>query len=76
MARELGLNPKKLGGIANDDQDSWKMPLPDYIEHLYRRRFGKAGPDDVRSIERRVKEKRARKEVSEQVDADAGEDEA
>jgi hypothetical protein len=26
MARELGLNPKKLGKIDNDDQEPWKAP--------------------------------------------------
>jgi hypothetical protein len=29
MARELGLNPKKLGSIDNHDQERWKAPLPD-----------------------------------------------
>ena len=28
MARELGLNPKKFGGLANDKQEPWKLPLP------------------------------------------------
>ena len=28
MARELGLNPKKLGKLDNHKQESWKMPLP------------------------------------------------
>lgn len=27
MARELGLNPKKLGKMDNHDQEPWKMPL-------------------------------------------------
>lgn len=58
MARELGLNPKKLGGMANHGQEPWKMPLAEFIKHLYQERFGKGAPDDVRSIERRVKEKR------------------
>ena len=63
MARELGLNPKKFGGMANQRQERWKMPLPDYIEHLYEKHFGKTLPDDVRSIEEKVKEKRLRKEA-------------
>jgi hypothetical protein len=29
------------------------MPLGPYIEHLYRKRFGKASPDNVTSIEER-----------------------
>ena len=35
MARELGLNPKKFGDLANHKQEPWKLPLPDYIEELY-----------------------------------------
>ena len=76
MARELGLNPKKLGGMANHDQEPWKMPLPEFIKHLYQKRFGKGVPDDMRSIERRVKEKRTRKEASKHVSTAVGKDEA
>ena len=60
MARELGLNPKKLGGMANNKQEPWKMPLPRYIEHLYKKQIGKDTPDDVRSMETKVREKHAR----------------
>ena len=41
MARELGLNPRKLGKIDNHGQEPWKTPLPQFIEHLYARRFGR-----------------------------------
>ena len=51
MARELGMNPKKLGSLANHDQEPWKMPLPEYIEHLYEKRFGGTRPESVMSIE-------------------------
>jgi hypothetical protein len=54
MARELGMNPKKLGGLANHRREPWKAPLPRFIERCYRDRFGKALPDDVRSIEDRA----------------------
>ena len=40
MARELGLNPKKLGGMANHGQEPWKMPLSEFIEHLFQEQFG------------------------------------
>ena len=56
MARELGLNPKKFGGYANHRQEPWKRPLGEYIEHLYWKRFGKAEPDRVLSIEERASE--------------------
>src|SRR5215216_2319150 len=39
MARELGMNPKKFGSIANQRQERWKAPLPAFIEDLYWRRF-------------------------------------
>jgi hypothetical protein len=39
MARELGLNPKKFGGLANTRQEPWKLPLPEFIEELYFQRF-------------------------------------
>jgi hypothetical protein len=31
MARELGLNPKKFGGLANHRHEPWKLPLPEFI---------------------------------------------
>jgi hypothetical protein len=58
MARELGMNPKKLGGVANHRQEPWKLPLPRYIEELYFKRFRKKQPDNVRSIEQMVKDKK------------------
>ena len=64
MARELGMNPKKLGKLDNHDQGPWKMPLKQYVEHLYFKRFGKERPDRVLSIEEKVRrdeEKKARR---------------
>lgn len=40
MAKKLGLNPKKFGGLANHKQEPWKEPLPDFIHSLYQKRFG------------------------------------
>ena len=61
MARELGMNPKKLGKLDNHDQEPWKAPLPQFIEHLYFERFGKERPDVVMSIEDRARAKEAKK---------------
>ncbi len=61
MARQLGLNPKKFGGLANYKQEQWKLPLPEYIEHLYQKKFGKLLPDDISSLEVIDAEKRKRK---------------
>jgi hypothetical protein len=54
MARELGMNPKTLGGIDNHRQERWKAPLPIFIEGCYVRRFGRERPERVRSIEQRA----------------------
>jgi hypothetical protein len=61
MARELGMNPRKLGGLDNHDQEPWKAPLPIFIERIYQKCFGKATPDRVLSIKDRVKEIAAKK---------------
>lgn len=58
MARELGMNPKKLGQKANHRQEPWKVPLPEFIEQLYLKCFGKTRPDHVRSIEQMVQDKK------------------
>lgn len=55
MARELGMNPRKLGKLDNHDQEPWKMPLGQYIEHLYFKRFGKERPHVVLSIEEKIR---------------------
>jgi len=61
MAREMGLNPKKFGKLDNHDQEPWKAPLPQFIEHLYFKRFGKERPDVVLSIEERFRKEEAKK---------------
>jgi len=39
MAKALGLNPHKLGKIANHTQEPWKEPLPDFIQTLFEKIF-------------------------------------
>jgi hypothetical protein len=55
MARESGMNPRKLGKLDNHDQEPWKLPLQAFIQPLYQKRFGKDRPDVVHSIEERVR---------------------
>ena len=55
MAKELGMNPKKFGSLANHKQEPWKLPLPEFIEDLYERRFGKSRPDCVISLEEHIR---------------------
>jgi len=61
MARELGMNPRELGKLDNHDQEPWKLPLREYIERLYFKRFGKERPDLVHSIEEKVRLDEAKK---------------
>jgi hypothetical protein len=68
MARELGMNPRKLGSLADGRREPSKLPLPEFIVECYRKRFGRSEPEHVRSLEevvqaeeRRRKEKQARK---------------
>lgn len=61
MARELGLNPHKFGKLANEKQEPWKKPLPEFIEEIYFRRFWKRRPDVVRRIEQLVQDQREKK---------------
>ncbi len=55
MARELGMHPDRLGSLDNHRQEPWKAPLPEFIERLYEKRFGKLRPDVVRTIEESVR---------------------
>jgi hypothetical protein len=61
MARELGMNPKKLGKLDNHDQEPWKAPLPQFVEHLYLKRFGRERPEVATSIEERACAQNAKK---------------
>lgn len=63
MARELGLNPKKLGKLATLQHQPWKAPLAEYIQQLYEKSFKRRRPTKVMSIEEVVvarDEKRAK----------------
>ena len=61
MARELGMNPRKLGKLANHDQEPWKAPLPRFIERLYFRSFGRERPEKITSVEEQAATQHARK---------------
>ena len=51
MARELGVNPRKLGSLTDEGQEPWKLPLPEFIVECYRESFGRSEPEHVRSLE-------------------------
>ena len=62
MARELGMNPKKLGKLDNHDQEPWKAPLPVFIEQIYEKRFGRSRPERILCIEDLARERRHKQE--------------
>jgi hypothetical protein len=63
MARELGMNPEKLGGLDNHKQEPWKRPLGQYLKHLYLKRFGRRCPDAVLLVEERFRLGQEKKEA-------------
>ena len=73
MARELGMNPKKLGSLDNHRQEPWKQPLPDFIASLYAKRFGRDAPEVVRRIEDTVAMQQAKKQARKAAKAAVGE---
>jgi hypothetical protein len=76
MARALGMNPKKLGKLDNHDQEPWKAPLPQFIERLYLKSFGRERPEVVISVEESAhaqhEKKLARKEAKRRARAERG----
>lgn len=62
MARELGLNPDKLGKIDNQKQEPWKAPLKEFIEDIYFKHFKKSEPETIRSIEQIIAAEKKKKE--------------
>jgi hypothetical protein len=64
MARELGMDPKRIRQPANPDpKQNGRLPLAMYIAGMYEERFGKAEPDDVKSMEELAAEHLARREA-------------
>jgi len=62
MARELGLNPDKLGKIDNHKQEPWKAPLKEFIENIYLKQYKKSEPDNVRSLKQILQDEKVKKD--------------
>ena len=58
---ELGINPRKFAKLGNHKQQPWKRPLSEFIEERYQKRFGKACPEKVVTIEERARQLAAKK---------------
>ena len=63
MARELGLNPKKFDKLGQHRHQPWEAPLPQFIEHIYAKRFGRERPEVVVPVEEHARPL-ARKEAA------------
>ena len=61
MARELGLNPKKFGSLADTKGSPWKAPLAEFIAYCYYRAHKRRSPEMVRSLEQVIKDKKSRR---------------
>jgi hypothetical protein len=73
MARELGMNPKRLD-FEEDPQAPRIASLPEFIAETYRKRFGRNGPEQIRSLEELVewdKQRRVEKQARKQARLDA-----
>lgn len=63
MARELGLNPDKLGKLNNHKQEPWKAPLPQFIERIYFKHYKKEVPEIVRPVKEIIAAKKQETQV-------------
>ena len=61
MARELGLNPKKFGSLADTKASPWKTPLAEFIAHCYYKAHKRHSPEVVRSLEQVIKDNEDKK---------------
>lgn len=61
MGRELGLNPDKLGKIDNHKQETWKAPLPQFIEEIYYKRFKREVPETIKPLKQIMAEQEKKK---------------
>jgi hypothetical protein len=69
MARVLGMNPRKLHRLRPSPQQRWKLPVGEFIEECYRKRFG----GGARDHHARRGEPRSHKPSSADLDASAPE---
>ena len=61
MGRELGLNPDKSGKIDNHKQETWKTPLPQFIEEIYYKRFKREAHETIKPLKQIMAEQEKKK---------------
>lgn len=55
------MHPRKFGSLTNHRQEPWKAPLAEFIELCYEKRFKRAQPEKVRTLEDVIKADEARR---------------
>ena len=68
MARELGLKPSSLEKLTPNKDQKWKVPLADFIEHLYEKRFKRSAPPEVITIEKLAEHQARKKQRKDKTD--------
>jgi GNAT superfamily N-acetyltransferase len=61
MARELGFAAQSLRKLVASDLQPWKMPMREYLEELYFKRFGRERPASVTTVEQTARDLKRRK---------------
>ncbi|MEK7676717.1 MAG: hypothetical protein AAB676_12875 [Verrucomicrobiota bacterium] len=51
MAKELGLNPRSLIKNIPNRSEPWKLPVKDWVQNMYFKRFGNRTPHSSRHEE-------------------------
>jgi len=69
MARALRINPRQLPGLRPSPRERWKLPVGEFIEERYHKRFGGDPHDHDPCVDR----SRARRASSTDRDADGSE---
>jgi hypothetical protein len=62
LSHPIDLVVLSVSKIDNHKQEPWKLPLPQFIEELYLKRFGKTALDAMMSIEERAHIEQQKKE--------------
>jgi len=59
MAKQLGLNPQKIGNYAPNKHQRWKKPLPQFIEKIFAKQYPQSDvAKELRAERRSSKAKR------------------
>lgn len=61
MARELGLNPKEFGKLADTRGSPWKIPLAEFIAECYFKAYKRELPERILPLEQVVADTAAKK---------------